>query len=301
MSGYDVIAEMQAQLSSIGLVVDHIRADGLLHRCGTEGKENARDGAYIAFLDTPEVLWARNWRTSEDIKWHSRRLAILSPEQKKKLKSKQFKAREAMRQALKARHAEAAEKAKNLLAVLPPATNHPYLSRKGIRPFGDVRCTRDGKLVLPMMNEFRHIVGLQFIDEQGGKRFLVGSEKKGAFFVIPATVPDRQAPLILCEGYATGASLHMATGACVLVCFDCGNLLEVGRVARRLYPSRPVIIAADNDVEGRKADGTPQNHGVLAAEKAAKAINASVIVPPSTNGKSCDYNDLLKGFVNEYE
>jgi len=58
--------------------------------------------------------------------------------------------------------------------------------------------------------------------------------------------------LFICEGFATGASIHEATEATVLVAFDCGNLAAVAAMARLLHPSREIIICADDD---RKTEG----------------------------------------------
>ena len=60
------------------------------------------------------------------------------------------------------------------------------------------------------------------------KLFLKGGRKAGLWHWCgdPANAPA----LLLCEGYATGASIHAATGRPVAVAFDCGNLVQVARV-----------------------------------------------------------------------
>ncbi|MEG2173367.1 MAG: AAA family ATPase [Desulfovibrionaceae bacterium] len=91
----------------------------------------------------------------------------------------------------------------------------------------------------------------------------------------------------MCEGYATAASIHLATGHAVLCAFNAGNLLPVAEAARALYPQRRLILCADNDV---KADAT--NVGLDAATAAAQAVNGLLAVPPAHEGKACDFNDL---------
>ena len=59
--------------------------------------------------------------------------------------------------------------------------------------------------------------------------------------------PKRGAPLLVAEGYATGATLHEATGLPVAVAFNAGNLEAVAKAYRAADPSRPIIIAGDND------------------------------------------------------
>ena len=39
--------------------------------------------------------------------------------------------------------------------------------------------------------------------------------------------PEPGDVILVCEGYATGASVHMATSLTTAVCFDAGNLLPV--------------------------------------------------------------------------
>jgi len=52
---------------------------------------------------------------------------------------------------------------------------------------------------------------------------------------------------VVCEGYATGATIHEATGLAVIVAFDAGNLLPVARFFREKKPDWLIVIAADND------------------------------------------------------
>jgi putative DNA primase/helicase len=49
------------------------------------------------------------------------------------------------------------------------------------------------------------------------------------------------------EGWATGATLHEATGLPVVVAFNAGNLLLVAKLIRREYPAARLVICADND------------------------------------------------------
>jgi len=44
--------------------------------------------------------------------------------------------------------------------------------------------------------------------------------------------------LIICEGYATGASLHEATGFQVLCAMSAGNLLPVAQAVRNADPKK---------------------------------------------------------------
>lgn len=77
----------------------------------------------------------------------------------------------------------------------------------------------------------------------------------------------------MCEGFATGASIHECTGHAVAVAFNAGNLSTVAMALRIKYPSFKIIIAADDDRH------TPGNPGVTKAVAAAQASAGALAVP----------------------
>src|SRR6185312_9474317 len=99
-------------------------------------------------------------------------------------------------------------------------------------------------------------------DGERDKSFLAGGRVSGCFYTI-ADQPDR--PLVICEGYATGASIHEATGFAVVAAISAGNLKTVSSALRSKWPSREIIIAADND------QWTPKNPGLSKGAEAARA------------------------------
>ena len=68
---------------------------------------------------------------------------------------------------------------------------------------------------------------------------------KAACFAI-----EGAAPSIFCEGYATGATLHAATGRRVVVCFSASALVEVANATGQVGD----CIAADNDNAPKRGD-----------------------------------------------
>jgi putative DNA primase/helicase len=100
-------------------------------------------------------------------------------------------------------------------------------------------------LVLPVVDFSGALHGLQFIDEQGQKRFISGMAKAGRH--IPVTgMPSPDARLLICEGWATGQTLAtLSPGAAVLAALDCGNMQAVAVEARRLFPALDIVVAAD--------------------------------------------------------
>jgi len=92
------------------------------------------------------------------------------------------------------------------------------------------------------------------------------------------------------EGFATGATVHEATRAYVVIAFDAGNLESSTLRLLREYPEAQIIIAADNDAW---TDGNP---GLTQAQEAAKTCGAQVLTPRFQRkaSKPTDFNDLLQ-------
>jgi len=102
----------------------------------------------------------------------------------------------------------AAAKAATIWNTAEPANDaHPYLVCKGIEANG-ARLHQDTLVILVRSGDGLH--SLQFIAEDGGKRFLNGGRISGNYFSIGTT----QGVEVSCiaEGFATGATIHQVTG-----------------------------------------------------------------------------------------
>jgi len=188
----------------------------------------------------------------------------------------------------------AQEKALGMLNNSYPVNGFPYLKTKQIKAYGGIRGYEfaDGErvILIPVMNCHDETLSLQIIKENGDKRFLKDTEKKGNFFRIQGNEN-----LYLCEGYATGASIHEATGGTVYIAFDAGNLESVlNKVIDihtkkddlgYIHPNQRITVCADND---HKAEGNP---GVNKAIKAALQYEDVKVVYP-VDIKGTDFNDL---------
>ena len=118
---------------------------------------------------------------------------------------------------------------------------------------------------------------MQFIFPDGTKKFKTGTTKHGNYFSIGK---PKNNTLLICEGYATGASLHEATGHAVAVAYDAGNIQPVPANLRKKFPDINFVICADNDESGI---------GQKKAEEAAEAVGGVLVMPPDTGD---DFNDL---------
>jgi putative DNA primase/helicase len=150
--------------------------------------------------------------------------------------------------------------------------SHPYLVKKGIKPHG-IRVTNHGQLITPIYISGR-LTSLQFISREGKKVCLKDSPKKGGYFIVGNIESDT---MCIAEGFATAATIVEATRYPTVVSFGTGELLNVSREMRKLYPGRKIILCADND-----------KPGLAAATKAAKDIGGYMAIPTSEG----DFNDM---------
>lgn len=208
----------------------------------------------------------------------------IDPEELKRL-AEERAARLAAEQAERAAAAEqAAAKAAKLWEAATPDRAHPYLARKQIPGIG-ARVVRD-QLLVPMRHGPGALVGLQVIQADGSRKFLTGTPAGGAYTTLGK--PSRTGWVVICEGYATGVSIHLATGYCVVVAFSAGNLQAVATKIRAALPEATLVLAADDDF---RTDGNP---GVTAAHAAAAAVSGLMAIPrwADDRGDGTDFNDL---------
>jgi putative DNA primase/helicase len=184
------------------------------------------------------------------------------------------------------RHAKIATRAAQIWARSTPDTQTPYTQAKNIDPLSSR--TLGATLIVPMYDTIGgEIMNWQAIQPDGTKRFPPGGKKKGAWHIIGQIDPTK--PLIICEGFATGASIHMGLdGHPVIVAFDKDNMLHVAKAMRAHYTATPIIVAADNDASGA---------GQQAAEKIRKTVsNVTVITSPQSG---TDFNDIPHDKIKE--
>ena len=251
--------------------------DGKLHRSHKEGdKHGTKNVAYILHLDGRPAGWFMDYKSGISQTWRSGNVSNITYDLTQQIKEAKLQ-READ---IVQKHAKAAQKANYIWGQSKPVArkeNHQYLITKKIqqhstRLYGDA-------LVIPIYNESDQLVNLQFINPPGEKRFLSGGRKRGCFHIL-GELSER---ILICEGFATGASLFEDSGQRVVIAFDAGNLLPVARNIRELSPETEIIVCGDNDKSGV---------GQAKAREAALAIDGKILLPtiPDT-----DWNDVLTG------
>jgi putative DNA primase/helicase len=275
-----MVDEFKNAMLTSGIVCrEDIIADGQIHRFPTKHKER-KDGWFVfhglagAFGD---------WSQDIQGKW-SVVNSNLSQVDQNLLREQQEKAKRTAEEESQRKHEAAAEIAFIKWNRASETGASPYLARKKVGAYG-VRFGGE-HLIIPLRDVKGKLWSFQWIEPDGKKQFLKGGKKKGCFHTIG--VLEDSKPIYIVEGYATGASVHMATLAPVVVGFDAGSLDPVIEELQKAFPNSPIIIAGDEDCWKER------NVGREKAQEAALKYGCSFVFPvfKDTSSKPTDFNDL---------
>lgn len=301
--------------AELGYELPHNIEPGRRFRFSTNGARSDDAGWGLLFPDGLGGVLG-DWRTGDQQVWQAKRDRQFSPEERRSWFEKiEREKKEAQAQRQKEAN-DAAGRAQEIWSSGKPApADHGYLKLKGINAYGlkvhsgtlvirDMNC--DGALILPLRDSAGAVRTLEFIRADGEKRFLPFGDPRGCYYAIGRPGDT----LAVTEGFATGASIHKATGLPVRIAATAGNLLDVAKAIREKAPQAKLIICADNDrrtvCQRHKAEGVKEavsplserpewcrcNPGVTAALEAARAVGGTLAVPKVKEGT--DYNDLDK-------
>ena len=303
--------DVLAQLRGAGLVVDRLVVDRhKITRCLVDGKDPEKRGWYRLFslgdlISGAYGIWSANDPQSFKVELPKTERKKLNADQLAALKEKQ-KSDAARAEAERAREIERARlKATGYWRKLKDAGESGYMVKKGFAAtelFG-ARISPSGNLAVPVQDTTGAIFGLQVIypTKSAGPRagrdkdFVpAGLAKKGHFYSMG--VVARGGVVLICEGFATGATLRKATGLPVVVAFDAGNLTPVAMAIHKAHRKDVrILICADDDHHTMVKTG--KNPGRDAAGTAALAVDGAVVWPifPGervADKSQSDFNDL---------
>jgi phage/plasmid primase-like uncharacterized protein len=296
---------------------DAIVADGEIHRVrADDDKPGRRNAWYVLHGDERPAGAFGSWKGGGRRTWSAKGVKPMSEAERKEF-ARAAAERQAAREAkIQADHAHAAALAAEIWASGTDVVEHPYLTRKGVSgaglrvgvwvkewvtPEGELKTFRTPNTLLIRLRDEKnatwalqgiHAEPVKIGDDRREKDFLTGSRKRGLWTSIgKPTKVDGKRTVVICEGYATGASIHEATGLAVLVAFDAGNLQPVAETARRFMLDVRILLAADND---QWTESPVKNPGITRASEAAAAIDGVVVWPcfSELDGKPTDFNDL---------
>jgi putative DNA primase/helicase len=248
-----------------------------------------------------------DWRTRFSETWFEKDPETLTYEEKIAVRKAQQEAYKRQEDDRKKAQAHATRKSKWAVENYPPCTAHSYQEAKKIKASSllgtylgnwekwdsgqkiNIIVSREA-LIIPIYEpETNDLIGMQGIyptpqgEKPFAKMFPYGC-RKGIFTIGQS---DSSEIIVICEGFATGASIHEATGYKVFVAFDAGNMVKVAPLIWAKYPDAIILIAEDHDLP---AKGKSEGEGQRAAREAAKACSG--IVVKTGFDKKGDFNDL---------
>ncbi|MCY4508396.1 MAG: toprim domain-containing protein, partial [Acidobacteria bacterium] len=314
----DPTVALQQSMAAYDLHPGDIVWDGKVHRFPGAGKGPRNTaGWYIAFPDRRGAVFGDH-SAGLNAKWQADRKEEPSADTLKR-----WAAENAKKEKTLARDREAATaRAKEVwnAASDDPAKvlAHPYLQGKDITEDApELRITTEpetftdswdlppGTLLIPMWLK-RELVNVQCIPPDGNRKlFWPKAAVDGAASLIGAKRWDEKADdkrVFVTEGWATGWSVHQATGRPVAVCFSTSGILPVTKRLADKYKTAEFIIAADNDRWSvvKQPHGLPDipNPGVHYAKEAAAELGdqVQIAIPDfqDLEGEPTDFDDLRR-------
>jgi phage/plasmid primase-like uncharacterized protein len=227
-----------------------------------------------------------DWKVAIWHKWSAKSPDTMTPDERAAYAKKMAEFVRARQAEEEQRHDDCRKRAATIWAGAKDASPvHPYLIAKQVKPHG-IRQSGDS-LVVPVRDTGGILTGIQFISPDGSKKFQPGTAVSGCYL----SIGRPNGAVLIAEGYATGATLHEATGQAVAVAFNAGNLKPVAEALRERLPDIAMVFCADDDWQ------TKENPGLVKANAAARAVNGLVAVPvfPGDRGqRDTDFNDLMR-------
>lgn len=195
-------------------------------------------------------------------------------------------------------HAEVAETARSLLndADTYSGERHPYIHRKkllGSKSVADVKARghgQDARLLIPYYEKVTNprLTTLEQIHTDGRKLSLPNGKRDGCFGWFGDLASDT---VVIAEGWATAASIHDATGLCVMYTGMASNVPKlVKEIDETLMGCKTIILAGERDENGTS--------DIYCAKATSSAVRCRVVtaMPPEGTGK--DFSDTF--CHNEY-
>jgi phage/plasmid primase-like uncharacterized protein/antirestriction protein ArdC len=309
-------------LISTGCILDGPPVmDGNKQRVAVQGDNGTqKSGFYVGHLDGIPTGYIMNNRTGAEARWHQKGY-VLTDEEKAQMQALSALKMQEYRAERERQYMETAKVLQNKIKQeLTPAVgaevDPPYLVKKGLFPTAGTYVDKEKALIVPAIGTDGEIRTIQYIDGKGTKLFAVGGQKASSFHVVDAQPEEAMEKLsdarviIIAEGYATAASIQKAmlrdgdeknAGLGVVAAFDSGNLKPVAMALLDKFPDKPIIIAADDDKHLLNNPQVNRNIGKDKAYEAAKAVNATVVIPVFASGEQdknpknfTDFNDMMK-------
>ncbi|GGG03973.1 MULTISPECIES: toprim domain-containing protein [Cysteiniphilum] len=246
------------------------------------------DGQYAVFGD---------WISGDKFTWFDDSQE-LTPLERAQMQLKAEQAYLQYQQQKEQKHIAISHQVKEILANARLAdAQHGYLIKKKVQPYGIYQINQlqgiKNALLVPIcgLNKKGEQIyqSLQIISPTGKEKyFLKDGKTQGGFHCLREAKKDsKESDIIICEGYATAATIaQLSPNDGVYCAFYADNLKPVSIAIRGIFPSKRIIIAGDNDRH------LEPNIGKEKSEEAAQAVCGYPSLPPfEENEEGTDWND----------
>lgn len=280
--------------------------DGSIHRYRLKGDSpGQKSGAYCVYNKGFPAGWVRDWHKGVTVNWHydtsnlpqDQRAYFEAPEHKAKAEAEKL----LREKQLKEKQNKAADSARIRINTLREASeNHNYLKAKNVFPYG-IKID-NGSLAIPMRDINGEIKSLQWIDQEGHKKFFPDAPVVGLFWAVGLDTLDEksEANILLGEGFATMAKIYELTGLPCVAGFSCYYLKAIAKDLHEAFPKCKIIVTADNDKSTElKRDFNP---GLDHARELVKIGLAFDVVFPEFEhpDDGSDWDDFALKFGDEF-
>ncbi len=256
-------------------------------KCSTDkGRDESAWAIYYEYMADDDLIGIcvfGSWKGNPDkVVWSSKLPEYMTTGEKNELNQYIEHSRETADKEKAESQIKTAKECKALWEKMPAIGSTEYTQRKKIKPYN--ARSNNGVLCVPVMYA-NELVSLQYIADDGSKKFHSGGRTKGGYCHIEGANKDK---IYIVEGYATGCSIAEATNCDVYVCFNAQNIYEFCAYIKEKVSGVEVIIAADDD---HKTDGNP---GITKGKNAADSFGFSIVIPDfkGSTERGTDFNDV---------
>jgi len=267
--------EALCELGQIDMAPSDIVADGEIHRFRIDGKRG-ENGWYVLYGDGVPAGAYGDWATGQTGEFVADMGRQLTSLEQMRNAQRVAEARQARDRARTARSSAAMEVASAVWEQAEPAGDrHPYLESKGIGA-SNARVGSDGRLLVPMRGMDGDLVSLQYIADDGSKRFHRGAPAGDGHY---RAGPEPDGLAYVVEGFADAETIHQTIGATAYAALSADAIPSLARRIRERYGELlQIVVVADNDSSGA---------GAKAAKAAAESTGSRTVHVPDPG----DIND----------
>ena len=271
--------QLRTAMLSAGLTPpETLNMDGKVHRFNGDGRKD-KSAWYCIFGDGVPAGRFGCWRQGLESSFRADVGRTLSATEEMAHTRRMSEAKVLRDAEIARKHEVAADTVEKIWTDCTGAhPEHPYLTRKGIKPHG-ARVTGDGRLAVPLYDTDGIMASLQYISADGGKLYHPGGSTGGKFWQVGSF--DEPGTLYVAEGFATSATIHEVTNRPCVVAYSASNIVPVVAALREKYgATQAIVVVADHDSHGigqKYADQASAKHGVR------------VVMPPDVGQDANDY------------